>query len=72
MMMRWSSFRHGPFRFLILLLLALSCGALPCRARVVINEIYYDHPGKDEGWEFVEIYNAGLSLRSHSVAARVR
>lgn len=26
---------------------------------IVINEIYYDHPGGDDGWEFIELYNAG-------------
>ncbi len=26
---------------------------------LVINEVYYDHPGSDGGWEFVELYNAG-------------
>lgn len=26
---------------------------------LVINEVYYDHPGRDGGWEFVELYNAG-------------
>ncbi len=26
---------------------------------VVINEVYYDHPGSDVGWEFVELYNTG-------------
>jgi hypothetical protein len=28
-----------------------------CAAGVVINEVYYDHPGRDDGWEFVEIHN---------------
>lgn len=28
---------------------------------VVINEVYYDHPGADEGWEFIELYNGGDS-----------
>jgi hypothetical protein len=43
----------------------LSCGLssllllapVRCDARVVINEVYYDHPGLDDGWEFVELYN---------------
>jgi hypothetical protein len=26
---------------------------------VVINEVYYDHPGRDDGWEFVELFNPG-------------
>jgi hypothetical protein len=59
MMRRWSLFCFYSFRLSVLLLVVLSCGALPCGARVVINEVYYDHPGKDEGWEFVEIHNAG-------------
>ncbi|MBN2072193.1 MAG: lamin tail domain-containing protein [Candidatus Krumholzibacteriota bacterium] len=25
--------------------------------QVVINELYYDHPGSDEGWEFIELFN---------------
>lgn len=29
-------------------------------SRVVVNEVYYDHPGRDEGWEYVELYNAGV------------
>jgi len=59
MMRRWSLFHFYSFRLSVLVLFVLSCGAFPCGARVVINEVYYDHPGKDEGWEFVEIYNAG-------------
>jgi hypothetical protein len=58
MMRRWSLFHCYSFRLSVLFLVALSCGVLPCGAGVVINEIYYDHPGRDEGWEFVEIYNA--------------
>ncbi len=26
---------------------------------LVINELYYDHPGIDSGWEFIEIMNVG-------------
>lgn len=40
--------------FLILVLPVVSASS-----GVVINEIYYDHPGLDGGWEFVELYNAG-------------
>ena len=58
-MMWWSLFCLPPFRFLILAVFILSFGALPCAAGVVINEVYYDHPGKDDGWEFVELCNAG-------------
>jgi hypothetical protein len=28
-------------------------------AGVVLNEVYYDHPGPDGGWEFVELFNNG-------------
>lgn len=28
---------------------------------VVINEVYYDHPGADGGFEYVELFNAGPS-----------
>ncbi len=27
----------------------------------VINEVYYDHPGVDQGWEFIELYNNGAA-----------
>ena len=30
-------------------------------AEVLINELYYDHPGSDEGYEFVELVNADAS-----------
>jgi hypothetical protein len=33
-------------------------------AQVRINEIYYDHPGRDEGHEFVELFNSDAGLRS--------
>src|SRR5688572_4249398 len=32
-----------------------------CDARVVINELYYDHPGTDTGHEFIELINSSLS-----------
>ncbi len=28
-------------------------------AQIVINELYYDHPGVDTGYEWIELYNAG-------------
>jgi len=43
--------------FAVLILGALI--ARPCAARVVVNELYYDHPGTDTGHEFVELINAG-------------
>ncbi|MCH7549541.1 MAG: lamin tail domain-containing protein [Candidatus Krumholzibacteriota bacterium] len=30
---------------------------VPARAQLVINEIYYDHPGSDDGHEFIELFN---------------
>ncbi len=32
---------------------------IPVTAQVVINELYYDHPGADSGWEFIELYKSG-------------
>ena len=43
------------------LMIASACLSTICRAQVVINEVYYDHPGADDGWEFIELYNAGVS-----------
>ena len=34
-------------------------GAGVAAARVVINELYYDHPGADAGHEFIELVNDG-------------
>ncbi|MDD4856677.1 MAG: lamin tail domain-containing protein [Candidatus Krumholzibacteria bacterium] len=56
-MMWWSLFCFRAFPVSILSILFLSFDAFPCTG-VVINEVYYDHPGKDSGWEFVELYNA--------------
>lgn len=42
---------------LLLLAIACACPAAVCRAQIVINEVYYDHPGRDDGWEFIELYN---------------
>ena len=34
-----------------------------CRSQVVLNEVYYDHVGTDEGYEFIELVNpAGVSI----------
>jgi hypothetical protein len=46
-------------------------------ARVVVNEIYYDHPGADAGYEFVELIDTagdavdigGLTLEFHNGSA---
>jgi hypothetical protein len=47
--------RVGAFVFVV----ALVSFARPGVARVVVNELYYDHPGTDTGHEFIEIFNAG-------------
>ena len=53
-----------------------SMAAASATARVVVNELYYDHPGADAGYEFVELINdgplpvdiAGLTLEFHNGA----
>ena len=46
--------------FLYLLSVLAQCmGQSSARSQVKINELYYDHPGSDSGWEFVELFNAG-------------
>lgn len=47
------------WKFLPLLLLVWSS---PVDSRILINEVYYDHPGLDTGHEFVELIN-GSSTR---------
>jgi len=37
----------------------LCAASLPLQANVVINELYYDHPSGDTGYEFLELYNNG-------------
>lgn len=47
---------------LIASMATLSGWPAPCSGaagRVVINEVYYDHPGSDAGWEYVELLAAG-------------
>lgn len=42
----------------------------PLSAQIRINEVYYDHPGRDEGHEFVELLNldvAPLSLAGYTL-----
>jgi Lamin Tail Domain len=42
------------------LLIIVLLGGMQCiTANVVINEIYYDHPGSDTGQEWLELYNNG-------------
>ena len=39
--------------------LSLTCLLVPsvCAGQILLNEIYYDHPGRDDGYEFVELIN---------------
>ncbi|MBN1794314.1 MAG: lamin tail domain-containing protein [Candidatus Omnitrophica bacterium] len=48
------------YKMVLCALLGICLSAFWCpqaEAMVVISEIYYDHPGDDEGHEFVELYN---------------
>ncbi|HKW14989.1 MAG TPA: lamin tail domain-containing protein, partial [Candidatus Krumholzibacteria bacterium] len=47
-------------RFFFCFLLSI-CAARPCIARVVINELYYDHPATDTGHEFIELINTDVA-----------
>lgn len=40
------------------------CPAPPAAAAIVLNEIYYDPPGPDAGYEWVELYNNGSAALS--------
>ncbi|HET6349717.1 MAG TPA: lamin tail domain-containing protein, partial [Candidatus Krumholzibacteria bacterium] len=55
-------------RFLFCMVLACVVSRA-CAQTVVINELYYDHPGTDTGHEFVELFNAGASPADISDAA---
>ncbi len=48
----------GGVRLLFLFLPILSIARV-VGAGIVVNELYYDHPGADAGFEFVEILNTG-------------
>jgi hypothetical protein len=48
------------WRVLFFVLVVL-CISVRCRARVVINELYYDHPGTDTGHEFIELINSSTA-----------
>lgn len=55
--MLWSAFfRSFPISLFFLLLPIRSFSS--SGGSIVINEIYYDHPGSDEGWEYVELINS--------------
>lgn len=53
--------RRSPGSFFLLYVFASIC-IFPAAAlaAIVINELYYDHPGTDTGWEYVELFNNGL------------
>jgi hypothetical protein len=59
----------GFVRGISLLFVVLVVATQPCAARVVINELYYDHPGTDTGYEFVELHNASVLPADISGAA---
>jgi hypothetical protein len=59
------SFRFSPYKARVLaatgrVLGVFALAAPGAVARVVVNEVYYDHPGADAGYEFVELSNDGL------------
>ncbi len=56
-MRRWSLFRFQSFGALVAGVFLEIVITHPSAAGVVINEVYYDHPGRDDGWEFIELYN---------------
>ena len=51
----------GGWLLRVLLLGMFVCVARPSDARVVINELYYDHPGTDTGHEFIELINSSIA-----------
>jgi hypothetical protein len=57
MMRRWSFFPFLSFRVPVSSAFIGILFARAVAAGVVINEVYYDHPGRDDGWEFVELHN---------------
>lgn len=63
------SFTPGPV-FSVAVFVCLSLFAAGAHAQLVINELYYDHPGSDVGYEFVELMNvsdAAVSVASVSI-----
>lgn len=52
-------FASPRFSFVLSGLVPLVIATSAVGAGVVINEIYYDHPGVDAGWEYVELFNSG-------------
>ncbi|MBN2185538.1 MAG: lamin tail domain-containing protein [Candidatus Krumholzibacteriota bacterium] len=61
-------------QILLLAAMQFSSRALSCdiSSGVVINEVYYDHPGVDSGWEFIELLNmsdSAIDLSGHTLEA---
>ncbi len=56
-MRRWSLFSFLPSRAFVSSVIIGIVVSRAVAAGVVINEVYYDHPGRDDGWEFVELHN---------------
>jgi hypothetical protein len=60
-------------RCFLFLLVFIFLSDSPVSSQIVVNEIYYDHPGRDGGYEFVELMNfddvpralAGCTLEFH-------
>lgn len=58
--MRSLLFHFPPSTKFVLIIFSLCIACISAaRGEVVINEIYYDHPGKDDGYEFIELINTG-------------
>ncbi len=51
----------GGARFILVLFLPVISFPVAVDAGVVVNELYYDHPGADAGYEFVELMNTGTT-----------
>ncbi len=75
--MRSLLFLFPPSKKFMLIIFSLCVARISAaHGGVVINEIYYDHPGKDDGYEFIELINTGpddlcmetLSLEFHNGA----
>ncbi|RLC45112.1 MAG: hypothetical protein DRH57_08655, partial [Candidatus Cloacimonadota bacterium] len=52
---------HRTLPYIALLLLSFFFWNCLLLADVKINELYYDHPSSDEGYEWIELYNNGTS-----------
>ncbi len=53
------------FRIVVILIIVLNLYSVfprPVHSEIVINEVYYDHPGYDRGWEYIELYNNGAVM----------